>query len=186
MAIKYVEIVAGTADARYPIDRTSQLAAGIYVDSNDGYKLKYIANGVVTQVLDNAGVQQGITSFATLSLGGTAWHTGNGQADTLSWPNPVSGAIIVTNLIIGYTHITTGAATLAAGTATASKITLADNLIDDMDLNGVAAPFAKSSLDTVDTERAAVWLASGGWITFTGSASVAGFIGNAYIYYIVP
>lgn len=184
MAIKYVEIVAGTSDAKYPVDRGNANAAGLYVDSNDGYKLKYIANGVVTPLQDNAGAQQGIETFAVLNLGGTAWHTGNGQADTLSWPNPNVGAIIITRLIIAYTHITTGAATLAAGTTTASKITAADNLIDDQDLNGVAAPFAYSNFEKTDTEKTEAWLPAGGWITFTGSASVAGFVGNAYIYYI--
>jgi hypothetical protein len=55
MAIKYVEIVAGTSDARYPIDRTSQLAAGIYVDSNDGYNLKYNQNGTVVIAVNDGG-----------------------------------------------------------------------------------------------------------------------------------
>ncbi len=182
MAIKYIEICAGSADARAPIDRTSQLGAGIYVDSNDSYKLKYIANGVLSQIQDNSGVQQGIESVTVLNLGGTAWHVGNGQADTLSIPMPAF-ATVITRLVIAYTHIATGAATLAAGMTTVSKITLADNLIDDLDLNGVAAPFAYSNINKTDTEKAEIWAPASSFITFTGSASVAGFVGNAYLFY---
>src|SRR5579859_2069912 len=53
MAIRYLEIVKGTSDPRYPIDRGNALAAGVYVDSNDGFKLKYIKNGTVVTLLDD-------------------------------------------------------------------------------------------------------------------------------------
>lgn len=66
MATKYIEIVAGPTDARYPVDRSSALAAGIYVDSSDLFQLKYLSNGVVRKPY------QGFTpiavSAATLSL----------------------------------------------------------------------------------------------------------------------
>ena len=182
MAIKYVEIVAGTSDARYPVDRTNQLAAGIYVDSNDGYKLKYIANGVVAPIQDASGVQSGVEVTTVFSLLGTLWHTGNGGANILSWPNPNAGSIIITRVLISETHASTGAATMAAGTTTASKITASDNLIDDFNL-ATTAPATYSNLNKTDTEVDELPLASGGWITFTASADPSGFTGNAYIFW---
>jgi hypothetical protein len=181
MAIKYIEICAGSADARAPIDRTGQLAAGIYVDSNDGYKLKYIANGVLTQLQDNAGVQQGIETTAVVALTGSVWHTGNGTANVLAWSSPAI-ATIITRVVIAYTHISTGAATVAAGQASA-KGTLADNLIDDLDINGVAAPFTYSNFEKTDTEKTEIWCPASQFVTFTASADPTGFVGNAYIFY---
>lgn len=180
MAIKYVEVVAGTSDAHYPADRTNALAAGIYVDSNDGYKLKYLANGVVAPLQDSSGVQSGVETTTVFSLSGTAWHTGNGQADTLSWLNPNAGSIIITRLLINVLHISTGAATVDAGTTAASKITSSDNLLDGYSLQ-TAAPGVYSNFNKTTNEVAEINLAAGAWITFTGSATVAGFLGNAYI-----
>lgn len=55
MAIRYIEVVKGTSDAKYPADRTFANAAGTYVDSNDSYKFKYNKNGTVVTVLDDQG-----------------------------------------------------------------------------------------------------------------------------------
>ncbi len=184
MSTRYVGVFKGTSDAHYPPDRTNALAAGIGVDSNDGYKLKYNANGTLVTLQDNSGLQQGVETFSLLNLGGTAWHTGNGQADTLSWPSPAATDIIITRVMIYTSHITTGAATLAAGTTTASKITASDNLIDDYDLT-TAAPAIYSNLNKTDTEKMEKVLPTGGWITFTGSADVSGFTGGAYIYWFL-
>lgn len=57
MAIKYVEIVNGTSDARYPQDRTNAKAAALYVDSNDSYQLKHNANGSVVIHVDTTSSQ---------------------------------------------------------------------------------------------------------------------------------
>src|ERR1700680_3566004 len=76
MAIKYVEVVAGSSDARYPVDRTSQLAAGIYVDSNDGYLLKYNQNGTFV-ILPHDG---GSGSARLLTTVSKAYAMGNAAA----------------------------------------------------------------------------------------------------------
>ena len=61
MAIKYVEVVNGTSDAKYPADRTNANAAGIYVDSGDSYQLKYNANGTVLTLQDTTTTQNALS-----------------------------------------------------------------------------------------------------------------------------
>lgn len=57
MATKYLEIVNGTSDPRYPANRDNAKAAGVYVDSNDSYQLKYRQNGTDKKVIDESSTQ---------------------------------------------------------------------------------------------------------------------------------
>ena len=63
MAIRYIEICAGTSDPRYPQHRSNALAAGIFVDSNDAYQLKYDSNGTDTTLqVRNPGLAASVTA----------------------------------------------------------------------------------------------------------------------------
>lgn len=53
MAVRYIEICKGITDGHFPVDRSNALAAGILVDSNDSYKLKYQQNGTLVTVPDS-------------------------------------------------------------------------------------------------------------------------------------
>jgi hypothetical protein len=154
-----------------------------YCGAGTGTTEKEIVDVSSTQTLTNKSITgQGVQQYGVLSLTGSVWHTGNGGANILSWPNPSAGSIVVTRVIIASTVVSSGAALVAAGTTTASKITAADNLIDDFDLT-TTAPAIHDSLTATDTEVKSAILATGGWITFTASGDPTGFAGNAYISY---
>lgn len=55
MSIRYVEVVKGSSDARYPQARINALASAFYCDSNNSYKLTYDQNGTRVTVLDDQG-----------------------------------------------------------------------------------------------------------------------------------
>lgn len=61
MAIKYIEIVNGTSDPRYPQHRSNALAAGVFVDSGASYQLKFDQNGT-DQTLVDLSTAQTLTS----------------------------------------------------------------------------------------------------------------------------
>lgn len=67
MAVRYVEIVNGTSDPRYPAHRDGALAASLFVDSSNGYQLTYSANGVDTVVSPRISALV-IASAATLAV----------------------------------------------------------------------------------------------------------------------
>lgn len=52
MATRYIEIVNGTSDARYPQHRDGALAAGIFVDSSASSQLKFDQGGTDQTVVD--------------------------------------------------------------------------------------------------------------------------------------
>ncbi len=69
MSTRYLEVVNGTSDPRYPANRTNAKAAGVYVDSNDSYKLKVNQNGTVAEVKDSVNVPKTSANVGAVASG---------------------------------------------------------------------------------------------------------------------
>jgi len=91
MANRYVEIVNGTSDPRYPQDRTNALAAGIFVDSSDGYRLKYNSNGTIKTVDGNAPVVLTAARVLTLADSGKTFALALAGGFTVTLPALTAG-----------------------------------------------------------------------------------------------
>lgn len=123
-----------------------------------------------------------VVKVATVTMSDTS-----GNAGMLAWQNPESSDIIVERVIIDVTTEATGAANIDVGTDGDGTGT-SDNLIDGADIGSAAVV-----LDNIDDQgtngKSKQRLdANGGttdYITATASADPAGFVGVAYIQYVV-
>lgn len=179
MATRYIEIVAGTSDARYPQHREGALAASIYVDSSDSYKLKYSQNGSDKKVVDETTTQtlagktvQGVAPIAlaaaTLTLA-QATHDGvfvivnRASGATITLPAAVgSGAQF--KIIIG-TTLTSGS--LVVQVASASDF-----------LRGEAYTFSGATASTFGTANTGTGSTESDTITFNRTTTGLGTIGD--------
>ena len=120
-----------------------------------------------------------------LYLNGTRINADSGFA---AWVQPEADTVIISDVVLVITTVSTGACTLDIGTTATSATTSSDNIFDGIDAT-VTAPAVNSmrvaALDSGANVEAKS-LASGKWITVdekTGDAT--GMIGVLYITYLV-
>lgn len=195
MAIKYIEIVKGTSDAKYPQHRDGANAAGIFADSSQASPnvnvLTYDKNGTDTQVADQDNVgaiingsrntQSGSYKTAVVALNGTTINGG-----VQAWQNPEAGRIAITEVVIAVTTVATAAGALDVGTTATSATTASDNLIDGVDCHSATGEFDNNT-DKGSNGKTRQGLAAGKWVTFSddGSGNLTGMVGKAYISYVI-
>jgi len=104
-----------------------------------------------------------------------------------AWQNPESGTIIITNVQLYATTVSSGASTIDVGTTATSATTTSDNIFDGLD-GTTTAPVLYSMVDPALDSAANVnpkTLASGKWITVDSkTGDLTGFVGDLYVYYI--
>lgn len=111
-------------------------------------------------------------------LTATAATTGGA---VMAWQNPEITAIVITRIDIDVLTKSTGAANLSVGSA-ANGTTSSANLIDTYAIGGtekVVNNFDDKGANGKSAQKVAV----GAYVTATGSATTAGLVANAYIYY---
>ena len=113
--------------------------------------------------------------MATVTLSGVTATTGGAMG---SWVPPGGGPIIITGGCVYCTANSTGAANIGVGVA-ANTTTAATNLI-------AASALAAAANTAIPYSTSALILTGAQAVTFTGSATTAGFAGKAYIMYIRP
>jgi hypothetical protein len=101
--------------------------------------------------------------------------TTTGGGDVLSVANPLSGAWIVTSLIINRTTKSTGAAALDFGVA-ANGTTSSDNLIDGLAAGATEANGENNFANAGTNGKPSVYGAAGTFLTGTTSATLAGLV----------
>lgn len=117
---------------------------------------------------------------ARVALTATTATTGGAVA---AWANPEAGAIIITRTVIDITTVSTGAAALDIGTTATNATTSSDTLLDGADVNAAAGVFDNIT-DKGTNGKSRQRLATGKWVTATGSASTVGMVGSLYVYYV--
>jgi hypothetical protein len=117
---------------------------------------------------------------AKVALTATTATTGGAVA---AWANPEAGAIIIVRALIDITTVSTGAAALDIGTTATNATTSSDTLLDGVDVNAATGVFDNVT-DKGTNGKARQRLASGKWVTVTGSASTVGMVGSMYIFYV--
>jgi hypothetical protein len=121
-----------------------------------------------------------VLSMATVPVTGVAATTGGAMG---SWVPPEGGPIIITNMVLYCLTNSTGAANVSAGVA-ANATTSAASLINAQALAASANTAIFSGTGTSATVGSI--LTGSQAVTFTGSATTAGFTGKAYIFYVRP
>lgn len=116
---------------------------------------------------------------ARVALTATAATTGGAVA---AWQNPEAGAILITNVVLDVTTQSTGAAALDVGTTATNATTSSDTLLDGVSV--AAAGTFDNVTDKGTNGKSRQRLASGKWVTVTGSADTAGLVGFLYVYYV--
>lgn len=117
---------------------------------------------------------------AKVTLTGVTATTGGAVG---SWANPEAGAILITSVVVDITTKSTGAANLDIGTTATNATTSSDTLLDGVDV-GTAAGIFDNIVEPGTNGKSRQRLASGKWVTVTGSASTAGMVGSLYVYYV--
>lgn len=111
--------------------------------------------------------------------------TGGG---VFAWQNPEDVAIIVTRVILDVTTKTTGACTVDVGPG-ATATTVADELMDGLDVGTAAGVFDNIENQGTDGKSTARLAANGGAVDYvTGSeasGAIAGIVGTFHIFYIL-
>ena len=115
---------------------------------------------------------------ATVPLVATTATTGGAIA---AWESPENLPILVTKVQIVLTTNSTGAANVNAGIA-ANATTTNSGLIAATAV-GSGAP---KVIDSFSTATISQYMATGKFITFTGSADTTGMVATAYIDYMIP
>lgn len=134
----------------------------------------------VTGEITQDGVSSQIVKVAKVAL---IAGTGTSGGEVLAWANPEGATILVTDFIIDVTTQATGAATADVGIA-ANGTTSADTLLDGVDIG--AAPIVANNIDNKGTNGGrSLKMTSSQYITATPSATAAGLVGFAYIYYVL-
>lgn len=116
---------------------------------------------------------------ARVALTATSATTGGAVA---AWQNPEAGAILITNVVLDVTTQSTGAAALDIGTTATSATTSSDTLLDGVSV--AAAGTFDNITDKGTNGKSRQRLATGKWVTATGSADTAGLAGYMYVYYV--
>lgn len=118
---------------------------------------------------------------AVVPIAGVTSTSGGGIA---SWTPPEGAPVIVLRVILYTTVKSTGAANASIGVA-ANATTSAANLIDTLAV-GSATVCADNITDASTNGKARQLLASGSYVTVTGSADTTGMVGSLYIEYFKP
>lgn len=181
MAIKYLEICAGSSDARAPLNRTTQLAAGIYVDSNNGYALTLNQNGTLVTIPTNQNAVNSARAvkYVTLALTGAAVHAG---AVGIVNPEGTKDVLVVNATLALTTHATAASGSIDVGWTSASITTASATMQDGILVgSGVTVPV------TYPCTTPQVYWTNGTWITVSddGTADVTGMVATLYISYIL-
>lgn len=121
-----------------------------------------------------------VPKIATVTLTGVVATTGGGVG---GWTNPEAGSIMIKRVLVNITTKSTGAANLAVGSTATNITTSSNNLLDALDV-GTAAVLADNITDKGSAGKSRQLLATGKFVTFTGSADTSGLVGVAYIEYV--
>jgi len=160
------------------IGTTSGLIAGA-VNSIQSCKLQIVNPGTVAVT---ASATDGCSqNLAVFPLTATSATTGGAVG---AWAPPGGQAVAVTRVIIYVSTASTGAASLAVGVA-ASKTTSNAGQIAAGNANAVGLLDSQNGLASAAPAGAQI-CATGSYVTFTGSATTAGMVATAYIYYVKP
>lgn len=121
-----------------------------------------------------------------LALTGAAINAGTGGV--IAWTNPEAGSIIILNVHLAVTTVSTGACTLDIGTTATTATTTSDNIFDGIDATTTAPVYYSMSDAALDTGAniGIKPLATGKWVTIdekTGDAT--GLVGVLYIEYVL-
>jgi hypothetical protein len=120
---------------------------------------------------------------AVVPLAGVTATTGGGIA---TWQPTEGGPIILTRVLIYITTVSTGAANLSVGQGS-SKTTSYTNLITASSVaSGGTNPLDSLTLQVAATAALALLMPAANFVTFSGSASTAGLVATAYIFYLKP
>jgi len=119
------------------------------------------------------------TGFFAVEIDGVASTANAGQG---SIANPWGHDVFITRAYIITSVISTGSANLGIGITTAAA--KGTDILNDLDMNGVTVDFAYNGFAIMPTASTvlvpAVWT-SALFLTFTGSATMAGFKGTLYL-----
>jgi len=161
-----VRFRAGSGDLRVP--------AGSKIDVEGSLNL--LSGGSFT--VDPAAVWPGFRVAVVDLVAATVTTAGA----VLSWPNPVSGVILVFRPVVYLAAEATGAATVDIGVA-ANGATSSDTLFDGLDVGAAAGVFEAPS-GAGANDAAIRTMAAGEFITGTASATLAGLSGKIVIPYV--
>lgn len=117
---------------------------------------------------------------AKVTLTGVVATTGGAIG---SWTNPEAGSILITRAVADITTKSTGAANANIGSTATSAATSSANLLDTLDV-GTAAGTFDNITDKGTLGKSRQKLATGKFVTVTGSADSSGLVGTLYIYYV--
>ena len=121
---------------------------------------------------------------ATVALAFAA-NTGGGLG---AWTNPESGSIFIEKVLVDVTTVAAAASLVDVGTTTVGLTTVSDNLLDGIDVHSATGPLAIADQAGANGKTKQK-LATGKFVTFStqtgGSDDSTGFVGNAYIFYIL-
>lgn len=124
-------------------------------------------------------------NFMTVDLAGVAATTGGAIA---AIANPEGVTLQILRVYILVTTASTGAANVSVGVA-ADAVTSASDIVNALTVNGVSAGTVYLCLPGGDAAKDSIVAAPAPWttskyVTVTGSATTAGFVGTLYIEYI--
>ena len=105
-----------------------------------------------------------------------------------SWQNPESTTIVITDVVLIITTVSSGACTIDIGTTATSAVTTSDNIFDGIDATAAAPVVYTMRNDALDAAANvnAKDLATGKWITIDeASGDAEGLRGVLYISYYV-
>lgn|SRR3990167_7739940 len=125
---------------------------------------------------------------AKVFLNGDSIAVGDGAAGFASWENPEATTIVITDVVLIITTVSSGACTLDIGTTATSKVTSSDNIFDGIDATAAAPVVYTMRNDALDAAANvnAKDLATGKWITIDeASGDAEGMRGVLYITYYV-
>lgn len=148
---------------------------------NESTAMVEIKNDGVSDVIAN-GMRVG-SSYRQPSVAVVPLAAVDTAGGLFSWQNPESGAIIIDRVELDVTTAAAGVATADIGTTATSGTTSTDNLIDGLDVNTAAGVF--DNLGNAGTNgKTRQKLAAGKWVTGSkATGTLAGIVGNAYIFY---
>jgi hypothetical protein len=143
---------------------------------------------ITTPTITDPAISFSIATQRYRKVGRLAW-TGDAIAAAsgfAAWQNPESGDILIDEVILHVTTVSSGACTFDIGTTAVSAVTTSDNIFDGLDMT-VSAPVIYAMRDASLDSGANIGvktLASGKWITIDEkSGDAEGAVGTLFVYY---
>jgi len=120
----------------------------------------------------------------SIAITGAASIAAGGQGAVA---NPEGVSVIITRATIYTTTPSTGAAALSIGVG-ATAATAATDILNALDMNGVAAASAYNGFAMQNTAKTAIsapalWTATS-YVTFSAAATMVGYVGTLYLEYL--